>query len=82
MDVVLGPCVFSQGFAKYDMGSKKETAALEAIQGGIYLSGAVYSRIYGTRQPGWLWTGGWFWTIFQHLCIVSVQRIHNEVIVS
>ena len=26
------------------------------------------------RQPGWLWTAGWLWTIFQHLCIVSVQR--------
>ncbi len=27
------------------------------------------------HQPGQLWTAGRLWTIFQHLCIVSVQRI-------
>ena len=33
------------------------------------------TRILLVPSSGPTWTAGWLWTIFQHLCIVSIQRI-------
>ena len=34
-----------------------------------------YMILHCFSQLGWLWTAGRLWTIFQHCCIVSVQRV-------